>query len=74
MAATEVSGDCQSSLLLTLDLFGVKAVSNAVTDITCWSRDAFHVAALHFEPLMLAGKTAAKVSGDRIFLAPSLHF
>lgn len=74
MAATKVSENCQSSLLLILDLFGVKAVSNAVTDITRWSRDVFHLAALDFEPLMLAGKTVAKVLGDRIFLAPSLHF
>lgn len=73
MAATEVSGNCQSSLLLT-DLSGVKAVSNAETDITRWVRDAFHVAALHFEPPVLAGKTVAKALGDRIFLAPSLHF
>ena len=80
VAAIKANGNCQRSPFLAPDPFWVKAATNTFTDNQCWCRDAFHTAALHFGPFVLAGKIVAafsiglKAFGDGTFMAPSLNF
>lgn len=80
MAAIKANGTFQHSPLLAPEPFWVKAATNTFTDDQCWSGNAFHVSALHFEPFVLAGTIVAAFStrpeafGDGIFLAPSSNF
>lgn len=80
VAAIKANGTFQRSPLLAPEPFWVKAATNTFTDDQCWCRNAFHVAALHFEPFVLAGTIVAAFSirpeafGDGIFLVPSSNF